>query len=160
MPFGAALGVKTRKIGRLRERRAGRAKARYSNNDKIFDEGVEKEPNERGRALSGERETAATVEIEARDGALLLAVKAQPGARKNELRGVQDGALKVCVTQVAEKGKANKAIAEFLAKSLKLRKSQIELASGELASQKKFRVVEIDEAALRERIEAALAAQK
>ena len=35
----------------------------------------------------------------------LLAVKAQPGARKNELRGVQDGALKACVMQVAEKGK-------------------------------------------------------
>ncbi|MBR4834245.1 MAG: DUF167 domain-containing protein [Thermoguttaceae bacterium] len=109
--------------------------------------------------MSEERETAA-VEIEARDGALLLAVKAQPGARKNELRGVQDGALKVCVTQVAEKGKANKAIAEFLAKTLKLRKSQIELASGELASQKKFRIVEIDEAALRERIEAALTTKK
>ena len=107
-----------------------------------------------------ERETAAAIEIETRDGALLLAVKAQPGARKNELRGVQDGALKACVTQVAEKGKANKAIAELLAKALKLRKSQIELASGELASQKKFRVAEIDEAALRAKIAEALAAKK
>lgn len=107
-----------------------------------------------------ERETAAMIEIETRDGALLLAVKAQPGARKNELRGVQDGALKACVTQVAEKGKANKAIAELLAKALKLRKSQIELASGELASQKKFRVAEIDEAALRAKIAEALAAKK
>lgn len=110
--------------------------------------------------MSEERETAATIEIETRDGALLLAVKAQPGARKNELRGAQDGALKVCVTQVAEKGKANKAIAEFLSKALKLRKSQIELASGELASQKKFRIAEIDEAALREKIEEALTAKK
>jgi uncharacterized protein (TIGR00251 family) len=110
--------------------------------------------------VSEERETASEIEIEARDGALLLAVKAQPGARKNELRGAQDGALKVCVTQVAEKGKANKAIAEFLAKALKLRKSQIELASGELASQKKFRIAEIDEAGLRAKIEEALTAKK
>lgn len=107
-----------------------------------------------------ERETAAAIEIETRDGALFLAVKAQPGARKNELRGVQDGALKACVTQVAEKGKANKAIAELLAKALKLRKSQIELATGELASQKKFRVAEIDEATLRAKIAEALATKK
>jgi uncharacterized protein (TIGR00251 family) len=112
------------------------------------------------KKVSEERETAASIEIEARDGALLLAVKAQPGARKNELRGAQDGALKVCVTQVAEKGEANKAISEFLAKALKLRKSQIELASGELASQKKFRVAEIDETELRAKIEEALSAKK
>ena len=114
----------------------------------------------KAKRVSEEREAAASIEIEARDGALLLAVKAQPGARKNELRGAQDGALKVCVTQVAEKGKANKAIAEFLAKALKLRKSQIELASGELASQKKFRIAEIDETGLRAKIEEALTAKK
>jgi uncharacterized protein YggU (UPF0235/DUF167 family) len=67
-------------------------------------------------------------------------VRAQPGARKSGLRGVQDGALKVCVTQVAEKGKANKALVEVLAKALGLRKSQIELISGTTASQKRFLV--------------------
>ena len=40
----------------------------------------------------------------------ILPVRAQPGARRNEIRGVQDGMLKVCVTQSPEKGKANKAI--------------------------------------------------
>ena len=39
--------------------------------------------------------------------------------------------LKVCVTQAAEKGKANKALVELLGKALSLRKSQIELLSGE-----------------------------
>ena len=73
------------------------------------------------------------------NGAILL-VRAQPGARRNEVRGVQDGALKVCVTQAPEKGKANKAIVEVLAKWLGVRKSQIELISGETASQKKFLV--------------------
>ncbi len=152
MRFVAHFDVKKRKMGKRRGFVCA-SEGSLNNNDKILSE------KRKGRALSEEREAAA-VEIEARDGALLLAVKAQPGARKNELRGVQDGALKVCVTQVAEKGKANKAIAEFLAKSLKLRKSQIELAAGELASQKKFRIVEIDEAALRERIEAASTAKK
>jgi uncharacterized protein (TIGR00251 family) len=68
----------------------------------------------------------------------ILPVRAQPGARRNEVRGVQDGALKVCVTQAPEKGKANKAIAEVLAKWLGARRSQVELITGETASQKRF----------------------
>lgn len=107
--------------------------------------------------LAAAAETAASIELEVRADGIVLPVKAQPGAGKNELRGAQDGALKVCVTQVPEKGKANKAIVEYLAKALKLRKSQISLASGELASQKKFLVTEIDEPALREKLTEALA---
>ena len=37
-------------------------------------------------------------------------VKASPGSRKNEIRGVINGALKGSVTAPAEKGKANAAI--------------------------------------------------
>ena len=73
------------------------------------------------------------------DGTILL-VRAQPGARRNEIRGVQDGMLKVCVTQSPEKGKANKAIIGLLCKSLGLKKSQIELISGETSRQKRFLV--------------------
>jgi uncharacterized protein (TIGR00251 family) len=78
----------------------------------------------------------------------VLPVRAQPGARRNEIRGIQDGALKVCVTQAPEKGKANKLIVEVLAKWLGVRKSQIELISGEIASKKKFLVREIEREAL------------
>ena len=46
----------------------------------------------------------------------ILPVRAQPGARRNEIRGEQDGMLKVCVTQSPEKGKANKALIELLSK--------------------------------------------
>ncbi len=90
----------------------------------------------------------------------ILPVRAQPGARRNEVRGLQDGALKVCVTQAPEKGKANKAIVEVLAKWLGVRKSQIELISGETASQKKFLVREIGQEELAERINAKLAENK
>ncbi len=51
---------------------------------------------------------------------VILPVRAQPGARRNEVRGEQDGLLKVCVTQSPEKGKANKALVELLSKSLSL----------------------------------------
>ncbi len=44
----------------------------------------------------------------------------------------------MCVTQSPEKGKANKAVIELMAKALGLRKSQIELISGESSHQKRF----------------------
>ncbi|GHT42330.1 hypothetical protein FACS189443_5230 [Planctomycetales bacterium] len=69
---------------------------------------------------------------------LIICVKAFPGAKRNEVRGVQDGALKVYVTQIPEKGKANEAIRKQIAKSLGLRNSQVELISGETVSLKKF----------------------
>jgi uncharacterized protein len=72
-----------------------------------------------------------------RDG-IVLPVRGQPGARRNEIRGVQDGALKVCVTASPEKGKANKAMIELLARSLGLKKSQIVLISGATSHQKRF----------------------
>jgi len=86
----------------------------------------------------------------------ILPVRAQAGARRNEVRGLQDRALKVCVTQAPEKGKANKAIVEVLAKWLGVRKSQIELVAGETTSQKRFLVRDITPEGLAERINAGL----
>ncbi len=88
------------------------------------------------------------------DGAI-LPVRAQPGARRNEIRGVQDGMLKVCVTQSPEKGKANKALVEVLSKSLGLKKSQIELIAGQTSHQKRFLVRNIEVQELARRIQRA-----
>jgi uncharacterized protein len=85
----------------------------------------------------------------------ILPVRAQPGARRNEIRGAQDGMLKVCVTQAPEKGKANKAVIELLAKKLGLKKSQIELLSGETSHQKRFLVRGIQAKELSRRVERA-----
>ena len=68
----------------------------------------------------------------------VLSVRVSPGAKKNEIRGEQAGALKVCITAAPEKGKANKALAEFLATQFDVRKSQVELLSGETSTQKKL----------------------
>jgi len=68
----------------------------------------------------------------------ILPVRAHAGARRNEIGGEHDGALRVAVTQAPEKGKANKAIAALLAKKLAVRKSQVEVLSGEISSQKRF----------------------
>lgn len=60
----------------------------------------------------------------------LVAVRAQPGARKNAVGGEHAGALKVAVTAPPEDGRANAAIVELLREWLGLRRSEVELASG------------------------------
>jgi uncharacterized protein (TIGR00251 family) len=100
------------------------------------------------------------LDLQPHSDGVILPVRAQPGARRNEVRGIQDGALKVCVTQAPEKGKANKAIVEVLAKWLGVRRSQIELISGETASQKKFLIREVSQEELAERINTRLAENK
>lgn len=82
----------------------------------------------------------------------ILVVRAQPGASRNEVRGLHDGVLKVSVTQNAEKGKANAALRTQLAESLRLKKSQVQLISGQTATQKKFLVRDIDRDELQARI--------
>ncbi len=76
--------------------------------------------------------------IEKHPQGTVLSVRVHPGAKKNEIRGEQAGALKVCITTAPEKGKANKSLIEFLAPKLGLRKSQLEILSGETSSQKKL----------------------
>jgi uncharacterized protein (TIGR00251 family) len=96
------------------------------------------------------------IELSPHPGGIILPVRAQPGASKNALRGEQNGMLKVSVTQIAEKGKANKAIIDVLAKSLGLRRSQIELIAGELQPQKRFLIHDISADDLAARIAAAI----
>jgi uncharacterized protein len=85
----------------------------------------------------------------------ILPVRARPGARRNGLGPEHDGHLKVCVTQVAEKGKANGAIVKVLCAQLELRKSQVELLSGETAARKRFLIRDVSVDELLRRIAAA-----
>ncbi|MDO4576427.1 MAG: DUF167 domain-containing protein [Planctomycetia bacterium] len=90
--------------------------------------------------------------VEPHPQGVVLSVKAFPGAKKNEIRETVGGELKVCCTQIPEKGKANKAILEVLAKGLKLRKSQLTLLSGETDAHKKILLEGITAEELRDRI--------
>jgi uncharacterized protein (TIGR00251 family) len=94
--------------------------------------------------------------LEPHPAGTILPVRAQPGSRRNEIRGEQDGALKVCVTQSPEKGKANKAIVELLCKALSLKKSEVELVAGETSHHKRFLIRGITPQALAARIAACM----
>jgi uncharacterized protein (TIGR00251 family) len=67
-----------------------------------------------------------------------LAVRAQPGAKRNAVLGEQAGALKVAVTAPPEDGRANAALADLLRDWLGLKRSQVELLSGATNRNKAF----------------------
>ena len=68
----------------------------------------------------------------------LLAVRAQPGARKNAVVGEHGGALKVAVTAPPEDGRANEALTHVIRKWLDLNRSQVKLAGGQRSRDKQF----------------------
>src|SRR5437764_4799274 len=86
----------------------------------------------------------------------VLPVRAQPGARKAGVLGEQAGALKVAVTAPPEDGRANKALVEALRELLELKRSQIELLSGQTSRDKRFLLRGVSVAALSVQLDALL----
>ncbi len=64
----------------------------------------------------------------------VLRVRVQPGAKKDALLGERAGALRVSVTAAPERGKANEAVVELLARSLGLKRSAVTLIAGETSA--------------------------
>ncbi len=71
---------------------------------------------------------------------VLLPVRAQPGARRTGVVGLHGGCLKIAVSAAPEKGKANAALVEAIAKAFELKRSQVTLHRGDTSSQKLFRL--------------------
>ncbi|HEU5351619.1 MAG TPA: DUF167 domain-containing protein [Terracidiphilus sp.] len=71
-----------------------------------------------------------------------LAVRAQPGAKKTAIAGIYGegtaARLKIAVQAPPVEGRANAALAEFLAKLFDLPNSAVELVTGELSRSKVF----------------------
>lgn len=70
-------------------------------------------------------------------------VKVTPKSSKTELVGyLPDGTWKVKVAAAPEKGKANRALCEFLAEKLGVPKSKVRIVTGEASQLKRIRVEE------------------
>ena len=80
------------------------------------------------------------IDFQPQDDGILMPIRARPGARRDGIDGIHAGALKISVTQAAEKGKANKAIIALLARELGLPKSAFTLRSGHTSSRKRVLV--------------------
>ncbi len=99
------------------------------------------------------------IALEPHADGVILPVKANPGARENAIRGAHDGQLKISVTAAPEKGKANKAIIEVLARALKLKRGQFKLIAGDTSAQKRFLVRDCPLEELSAKLAAALSSQ-
>lgn len=77
-----------------------------------------------------------------------LNVKVVPGSSRNCVAGRYGDALKVKVAAAAERGKANEAVIELLARTLGVKTGQIELIGGHTQPRKTFRISGLEQADL------------
>lgn len=71
---------------------------------------------------------------------LLLAVYAQPGAKRTEVQGLHGDALKIRVAAPPLEGRANDEIRRFLADILAVPLRDVELVSGDKSRSKRFSI--------------------
>jgi len=71
---------------------------------------------------------------------VIFSVKVVPGSSRTAIAGVLGGMLKVKIAAPPEKGKANQALIEFLARRLGARRNVISLISGRTGPVKKVRI--------------------
>ena len=70
------------------------------------------------------------------DQGWLIAVHAQPGAKKSAVAGLHGGALKIRVAAPPVEGKANDALTSFVAKELGLPRRAVSIVKGETSREK------------------------
>jgi len=83
-----------------------------------------------------------TLPIALRDSAdgCILPVRVHPGAKRNAITGVHDGALKISLTTPPTDGRANDALIAFLAERLGVPRARISLIAGATSRVKTLRI--------------------
>ena len=80
------------------------------------------------------------LKIQEREGGLVLAVRVQPRASRDEVAGVMGGALKIRLQAPAVENRANEALVELLAQLLKTPKSAVRILAGERGRTKRIEI--------------------
>jgi uncharacterized protein (TIGR00251 family) len=70
------------------------------------------------------------LKITKKDGLLLFSVKVVPRSSKTQVAGLYNGMLKIKLSAVPEKGKANEALIYFLSDKLNVPKAYVTIISG------------------------------
>jgi len=78
--------------------------------------------------------------LSARGDGVLLQVSVMPNAKRTEVDGLHDGALRVRLAAPPIDGRANEALVAWLAKSLGVPKRDVELLRGESSRRKQVAV--------------------
>ena len=86
----------------------------------------------------------------------VLTVKVAPGARKDEITGWMGDALKLRVSAPPEKGRANRAVAALLARTLATSRDAIVIVAGAGSRRKLIRIEGLSLEEVRKRVRSAL----
>ncbi|MCX5730182.1 MAG: DUF167 domain-containing protein [Deltaproteobacteria bacterium] len=86
-------------------------------------------------------------------GAVVLEVLVQPRASRTRAAGEHDGRLKIQLAAPPVDGEANRALVEFLAEELGVRKVDVAILRGETGRRKTVRVSGVVAAAVRKALE-------
>jgi uncharacterized protein (TIGR00251 family) len=80
------------------------------------------------------------LDVQEWNGAVVVAVRVQPRASRNEVAGEMNGALKVRLQAPAVENRANEALCEYLAELLKTPKSAVRILSGDRSRTKRLEI--------------------
>ena len=81
--------------------------------------------------------------VEEINGGVVFKVKVLPGSSRTTVCGLLDEMVKIKVSAVPEKGKANKCLLDFLAKQLSVKRNTVKIVSGKSSPIKSVRVMGI-----------------
>jgi len=82
----------------------------------------------------------------------LLKIKVVPGSSRNYIAGWLGESLKIRVTAIPQKGKANDAVVTLLADTLKISKQDVTLSSGASSPRKIFKISGLSHSEIKSRL--------
>ena len=102
--------------------------------------------------MRNQPESAVSTYVRDRDQGAVLKVQVQPRASRDEVLGPHGDALKIRITAAPVAGAANKHLLKFLAKKLKVARSQMSIASGATSRAKSIAIEGISAEEVRQRL--------
>ena len=93
-----------------------------------------------------------SIQITPVEGGIIMGIKVQPRASRNQLIGEQDGCLKVKLTAPPVEGEANQALINYLARLLAIPKKNIKLLKGETSRHKLIEISGLSSAELLDKL--------
>jgi len=90
--------------------------------------------------------------IEDVDGGVVFTAKVVPGSSRTKIAGLLGGMVKIKVAAAAERGKANKCLIEFLARTLGVKANAVSIITGLTNPVKRIKVAGVSADSLMKRL--------
>lgn len=90
--------------------------------------------------------------IEEASGGVLIKVYVSPRASSNKVVGEHNGSMKIALTAPPIEGAANRALVEFVAKTLGVPKGHVTIISGETSRNKTLKIDGLDKKAAAQKL--------